>query len=78
MMLEQRLKEIFVEVLNIPEDTDFENLEYRGIPEWDSLAHMQLVGAIEEALDIMIDTDDVIDMSSFPRAVAIVQKCCGS
>jgi acyl carrier protein len=35
---------------------------------------MQLISAIENEFDIMLDTDDVIGMSSFTEAVRIVRK----
>ncbi len=35
---------------------------------------MALVAAIESAFDIMLDTDDVIDMSNFAKAREIVTK----
>ena len=56
----ERLKAAFVEGLGIPRDSDFESLSYREIPEWDSVAHMQLVNQIELAFDIMLETDDVL------------------
>ncbi len=36
--------------------------------------HMQLVGEIEDTFDIMLDTDDVIGMSSYPVARQILAK----
>ncbi|ACM92125.1 hypothetical protein NAMH_1601 [Nautilia profundicola AmH] len=35
---------------------------------------MTLVAAIEDEFDIMLDTDDIIDMSSFAKAKEIVAK----
>jgi acyl carrier protein len=49
-------------------------LAYNSIKEWDSVAHMSLISALEEAYDIMIETDDVIDMSSVRRAREILAK----
>ena len=73
--MEAVLQHAFVEVLGIDlANTDWENLAYRGIPEWDSVAHMQLVGEIEDAFDIMLETDDVIDMSSYTKAKEILGK----
>lgn len=73
-MSEQQLKESFISVLGVEPDINWAALTYRSIPEWDSLAHMQLVAHIEESFDIMIDTQDVIDMSSYPIAVEILTK----
>lgn len=35
---------------------------------------MALIAALEDEFDIMIDTDDVIDMSSFAKAREILAK----
>ena len=35
---------------------------------------MQLVNQIELAFDIMLETDDVLDMSSFAKATEILKK----
>ena len=71
---EQKLRATFCEALGVPADVDFATLAYRGIKEWDSVAHMQLVGAIELAFDIMLETDDVLGMSSYGKATEIVGK----
>ena len=68
-----RLRTSFRSALDLPADFPVDDLEYRAIEAWDSLAHLSLVAAIEDAFDVMIDTDDVIDMSSFAKAVSILQ-----
>ena len=70
----ERLTQVFIEGLGIPEGTNVQTLEYRGIEEWDSVAHMQLVSEIESTFDIMLDTEDVIGMSSFAKAGEILKK----
>ncbi len=70
----EKLMDVFVESLEISSDTDFSKLAYRSIDEWDSVAHMQLVGEIEDAFDIMLETQDVLDMSSFGKATEILGK----
>lgn len=74
MTPEAKLKAAFVEALGLPADVDVTASRYRETRQWDSVAHMQLVGAIELAFDIMLDTDDVIGMSSYQRAREIVSK----
>ena len=73
-MNEEKLKKAFQDGLGIAGESDYESLEYAKTPEWDSVAHMRLVAAIEEAFDIMMDTDDVIGMSSYPVAKEILAK----
>lgn len=72
--MENRLQKIFSESLGITLESVVDDLKYSECPEWDSVAHMGLVAAIEESFDIMIDAEDVIDMSSFAMAKQIVAK----
>ena len=68
------LKSTFVDVIGIDPASDFNTLVYGSTVGWDSVAHMALIAAIEGAFDIMLPTDDVIDMSSFAKAREIVAK----
>lgn len=54
----------FVEALDVEEGI-VENLQYQAISAWDSVGHMSLIAAIEDEFDIMMDTEDIIDFSSF-------------
>lgn len=49
-------------------------LEYQAISEWDSVGHMGLIAALEDAFDIMMDTDDIIDFNSFEKGMEILEK----
>jgi acyl carrier protein len=70
----EKLKDAFRSGLSLETGVDVTGLKYRDFAGWDSVAHMTLIAAIESAFDIMIDTDDVIDMSSWAKAVEIVRK----
>ena len=74
MSTEDQLRAAFVEALGLPAEIDVTTTAYRVTRQWDSVAHMQLVAAIELAFDIMLDTDDVIGMSSYGKAREIVGK----
>lgn len=51
-----------------------DGLKYQEVPEWDSVGHMSLIACIEETFDIMMDTDDIIDFSSFEAGIEILKK----
>lgn len=72
----EKYKETFVKGLEIDAD-GVENLEYQGIPEWDSVGHMGLIAAIEDSFDIMMDTDDIIELNSFEKGKEILSKNYG-
>lgn len=69
-----RLKKSFSSALGVPDSTDFSALQYQGIPEWDSVAHLQLISVLETEFDIMLETEDVLDLSSFEKAKSILGK----
>ncbi|GGM05033.1 MULTISPECIES: acyl carrier protein [Micromonospora] len=68
-----RLRAVFVDALELPEGTDVENLKYRDIEQWDSLGHMTLVAAIEDEFGVQLETDQVIDLSSFKVALDLLR-----
>ena len=74
MTSEEKLRAAFAEVLGLGPGTDFESLAYRRTAVWESVAHMQLVAALESQFGVMLETDDVIDLSSFPKAREILAK----
>jgi acyl carrier protein len=74
LILEEKLKQAFQQTLHLPLDTNFTALEFAKTEGWDSITHMQLVAAIEEAYDILMETPDVLALSSYPIAVTIVEK----
>lgn len=67
-----KLRNVFFEVLGVDSQCDVESLTYRGVKEWDSVAHVQLVNALERAFDVMLETDDILSMSSFARSREIL------
>ncbi len=49
-------------------------LVYGQSAAWDSVGHMTLVAALEDAFDIMLEMDDIIDLSSFDKGREILAK----
>ena len=69
----EKLTNVFADTFGIAVN-EVAGLQYQGIEQWDSVGHMTLVAAIEDEFGIEMDTDDIIDMSSFERAKEIVAK----
>ena len=69
----EKYNEVFRTVLSI-DDCQLKGLSYQGIPSWDSVGHMSLISALEDAFDIMMDTDDIIDFSSYEKGKIILSK----
>ncbi|SEU10029.1 acyl carrier protein [Paenibacillus sp. NFR01] len=70
----QKLNQAFIDALGISPDNNVEELKYNAIPEWDSIAHMALVAQLDDTFDIMLDTEDIIEISSFNKAIEVLKK----
>jgi len=68
-----RYKKVFVDSFEITQDK-LDSLSYQDIPEWDSVGHMSMIGALEDEFDIMLEMDDIIDFSSFKKGIETLQK----
>jgi acyl carrier protein len=69
-----RLIECFHQAFGIPLEKITDDLTYNSIKEWDSVGHMAMVAAIERTFEIMLDTDDILGMSSVGKARAILTR----
>ena len=69
----EKYNNAFIETFEITED-QLAGLKYQDIEAWDSVGHMGLIAALEDAFDIMMDTDDIIDFSSYEKGKEILSK----
>ena len=73
MSLIEKYNEVFITNLSVTA-AQLHDLAYQSVPAWDSVGHMGLITVLEEAFDIMIDTDDIIDFSSYEKGNEILKK----
>ena len=69
----EKYNQAFMETFEITED-QLADLKYQDIEAWDSVGHMGLIAALEDAFDIMMDTDDIIDLSSYEKGKELLAK----
>ncbi|MGO5115131.1 acyl carrier protein [Candidatus Avoscillospira sp. LCP25S3_F1] len=69
----EKYNNAFINALQV-EESELAGLEYQAVSGWDSVGHMQLVAELEDAFDIMMDTDDIIDLSSYEKGKEILKK----
>lgn len=70
----EKLQQAFATSLGIEQSSVKDDLSYNGISQWDSTAHMILIAELENEFNVMLDTDDIIDMSSVAKAREILAK----
>jgi acyl carrier protein len=67
----------YVDGLGVDESVVNSSLEYQSVSEWDSVGHMELVAELENEFDIQMETDDIVDFSSFEKGKEILSKNYG-
>lgn len=69
----EKYNQVFCTTLELTEDK-LVGLQYQGVELWDSVGHMSLVANLEEAFDIMMEMDDIVDLSSYEKGKEILKK----
>ena len=66
--------QVFVETFSVEPEVLNPDFVYQCIPAWDSLGHMTMVAALEDAFDIVMDMEDIIEFSSFTVGMEKLKK----
>lgn len=74
MKNKEKYQKIFIESLSIESNSFNENIKYNEIPEWDSIGHMTLISGLEDGFQISLETDDIVDFSSYKKGIEILKK----
>jgi len=73
MSNKEKYDEIIIELFHIEKES-LDGLEYNSIQQWDSVGHMALMAALEEAFDITMEMDEIIGFSSYEKGIDILVK----
>jgi acyl carrier protein len=70
----EKYDQVFIDSFSVTTDQLNDGLVYQSVQQWDSIGHMGMVAALEEAFDIMLETDDIIDFGSYTKGIEILAK----
>ena len=69
-----RLNEVFRAVLELPPDAEVTEARQEASPNWDSLAHAVLVGALESEFGLTIDAADSLNLTSYKSVALFLEE----
>ena len=72
-ILNDKYDKVFIKSFKIKKDK-LKKLKYQSVPQWDSVGHMSMIGSLEEAFNITLEMDDIIDFSSYEFGKKILKK----
>ena len=64
MTIQDEIIAVIEELLKVPAGTITIDTQIADVEEWDSLAHVMLIGELESRSDISIPLDDAIELTS--------------
>ena len=70
----QKYNQAFIDVLGVKEEVLNETFTFKAVPQWDSVAHLSLITALEDAFDIMFDSEDILHYGSYENGKKILGK----
>ena len=71
--LENRIKEVMSIVFEIEGNTINDESSPDNIPNWDSLKHMMLIGALEDEFEIYFTNEEMMELLNF-KLISIIMK----
>ncbi len=69
----EKYNNAFIESLDVTE-VQLKDLKYQDVPTWDSVGHMGLISELEDSFDIQMETDDIVDFSSYEKGIELLSK----
>ena len=72
--MEEKVIAVLAETLCIPAGTIGSGTTMEGTSSWDSLRHIELVSQLEDAFGVRFEVEEILDMVSFDRIVAVLGR----
>jgi acyl carrier protein len=70
----EKIKAIFLRALNVPNENYRADLKLGDIPQWDSLAHLNLMFALEDAFGVQFAADSIPKLKTLPMISAELDR----
>ena len=74
MTNENTLREVFMEILEMPPESEPGDARLFETPGWDSMGHMSLMIALEDTFKIEFEADHIIQINSYEMAVTTLRE----
>lgn len=70
----QQIQEVFNRVFTESPLVISANTLKQDVEQWDSLGHLNLILELEDAFDLSLDTDDIINIKSIQDIISVLAK----
>ena len=74
MTNKDKYNNIFIEVFGVDSFELNENFGKNTVSSWDSVHQLNLVNLAEDAFDIMLDPEQIMEFTSYPKGIEILKS----
>lgn len=74
MTNKEKYDKVFMDCFSVSADMLNENFTYQSVAAWDSVGHMGMIAALEDAFSIMMETEDIIEFGSYTIGIEKLKK----
>lgn len=70
----EKYQQIFIDLFSVSAENLEAGFTFRDQSQWDSLAHMQLIGELEDTFDIFFESEDILNYGSYSNGKKILKR----
>ena len=70
---QEKYDQIFCDTFQVSQDL-LSTLAFKETPLWDSVGHITLISALEDGFDILLETEDMMGLTSYQKGIEILQQ----
>lgn len=70
----EKYNNAFVEVFGVEESALNSNFNKDNVVGWDSVHQLNIIALLEEAFDIMLDPEDIMELTSYEKGKELMAK----
>ena len=70
----EKFNQAFVEVFGVEESALTAEFAKENVASWDSVHQLNIIAILEETFDIMMDPEDIMELTSYGKGEAIMAK----
>ena len=70
----EKYDKIFCTVFGVEQSVLDESFTFKETVVWDSVAHLNLISELEDAFDVMFETEDILHYGSYINGMSILRK----
>lgn len=74
MSNKEKYDNVFIQCFSVTKDVLNDEFVYQCVPAWDSVGHMGMIAALEDAFGIMMETEDIVEFGSYTIGIEKLKK----